>query len=577
MLEDFYRTKQPPWGNPLQETSFQRPDGSLAVVQSGIFPIQLEGSFLACGIIRDVTERKLIEQEREQQAEHRIRELEAVFAAMTDSIIVYDVDGSPVYANPAFHAMYGLDPIGMERGSLVDKIAMRHQDGRLLSGDEIPSTRALRGETVQDMPILFADTRGKQHYKLTSAAPFIVDGKLSGAVVASHDITDHIQAEREVRQARDEMATLLNISQNIVSTLELQPLLDMILEELASVVSYTTASIITFEQDQASIRSYRGMRQSQEMRTISFSLDRIPLLQQAIDNQREFYIADGRHLPDLMLAVQAEINQPLDTITRYRTWFGVPLVVKGRPIGLLLLLHTEPDYYSSSVRGLVRAFALQAAIAIENARLYQEAGKAAALAERSRLAGELHDAVSQTLFSASLIAEVLPVVWGENPGSALKALNELRELTRGALAEMRTLLAELRPAYLTEKPLGELVSTLVHTASHRGGIPITISLRCDSPLPPDVQIAIYRIAQEALNNILKHAKASRAEVMLGCMDGQVQLQIQDNGCGFDPEIVAPEQRGMGTMRERARGIGAELDIWSQPGEGTKITVRWSAA
>ncbi len=216
------------------------------------------------------------------------------------------------------------------------------------------------------------------------------------------------------------------------------------------------------------------------------------------------------------------------------------------------------------------------ALAIENARLREQSELAAATAERDRLARDLHDAVTQTLFSASLIAEAMPHVWRRNPEEGERGLAELRQLTRGAAAEMRTMLVELRPAALTEKPLDELLRHLTEAMTSRTRIPIALTVGGSDLLPPDVQIAMYRIAQEALNNVAKHAGASRASVDLENQADQAALRIEDNGCGFELENVLPDCFGLNIMHERAEGIGADLRIVSQPGDGTKVVVNWQS-
>jgi signal transduction histidine kinase len=214
------------------------------------------------------------------------------------------------------------------------------------------------------------------------------------------------------------------------------------------------------------------------------------------------------------------------------------------------------------------------ALAIENARLREQSELAAAMAERDRLARELHDAVTQTLLSASLIAEAMPHVWRRDPEEGRRGLAELRQLTQGAAAEMRTMLVELRPAALTEKPLGELLRHLTEAMTSRARIPIALTVQGKGLLPPDVQIALYRIAQEALNNVAKHAGANRASVDLQNQADRAALSIEDDGCGFEPENVLPDHFGLSIMRERAEGIGAALRIATQPGDGTKVVVNW---
>jgi PAS domain S-box-containing protein len=194
--------------------------------------------------------------------------------------------------------------------------------------------------------------------------------------------------------------------------------------------------------------------------------------------------------------------------------------------------------------------------------------------ERTRLARDLHDAVSQTLFSTSLIAEVLPRLWERNKDEGLKKLEEVRQLTRGALAEMRTLLFELRPAALADAELSDLLRQLSESVIGRARVPVTLEVEGNCVIPTDVKIAFYRIAQEALNNIAKHSGATRAQISLHCQAQQVTMDIIDNGHGFNITQAAPGSFGLGNMKQRANKIGAELKIESKPGEGTEISVNW---
>ena len=138
----------------------------------------------------------------------------------------------------------------------------------------------------------------------------------------------------------------------------------------------------------------------------------------------------------------------------------------------------------------------------------------AALQERQRLAQNLHDAVNQSLFSAGLIAEVLPRLWDRDPVEARQSLEDLRRLTRGAMAEMRELLAELRPSVLTDSSLGDLLRQLANAFTGRTNVPASVTIDGEHVLPARIQVALYRICQEALNNIAKHAEASRVAIDL---------------------------------------------------------------
>jgi len=198
----------------------------------------------------------------------------------------------------------------------------------------------------------------------------------------------------------------------------------------------------------------------------------------------------------------------------------------------------------------------------------------AAAAVRNRLARDLHDAVSQTLFSASLISEVLPRLWERNENEGRRRLEEVRQLTRGALAEMRTLLLELRPDSLVEAEVDFLLKQLAESITGRSRVPVVVAISGECILPVDVKVAFYRIAQEALNNVAKHAGASSVEVKMDCRAGKVTLSVSDNGKGFEVKKLPPNSLGLNIMRERAREIGANISVRSRPGEGTRVKVVW---
>jgi signal transduction histidine kinase len=221
-----------------------------------------------------------------------------------------------------------------------------------------------------------------------------------------------------------------------------------------------------------------------------------------------------------------------------------------------------------------QAFAHQTATAITNAQLYQQGRELAVIQERQRLARDLHDAVTQTLFSASVIAETLPHMWESDPEQVRQGLTQLRQLTRGALAEMRSLLLELRPEALESMALPRLLAQLVEAFSGQTGIVPSLVIEGDRALPPEVKIALYRIAQEALNNIHKHARASEVSVTLK-MEPMLELKVSDNGRGFDSNQVRLDALGLKIMQERAVKIGAQLTIESEPGRGTTLCIQWT--
>jgi nitrate/nitrite-specific signal transduction histidine kinase len=252
----------------------------------------------------------------------------------------------------------------------------------------------------------------------------------------------------------------------------------------------------------------------------------------------------------------------------------VPLSTKGQKLGFFILGKHEAGQLSPEEQSLLTSIGKQVGVAMENARLYEQAEHAATAAERSRLARELHDAVTQTLFSASLTADVLPRIWRRDPEQGMRSLEELRQLTRGALAEMRTLLLEMRPESLERSDMQSLLTQLADAFVGRVRVPVSLELRGECDLTHEVKLVFYRVAQEALNNIAKHSGARQVKLILECQPGQMNLTIQDDGLGFEPDAMEPGHMGISFMRERASSIGACLSVEGRAGQGTTVGLDW---
>ncbi len=253
---------------------------------------------------------------------------------------------------------------------------------------------------------------------------------------------------------------------------------------------------------------------------------------------------------------------------------AVPLLVRDHPYGVLALSYLEPRVFTDVDVRLAASFGGQAALAIENARLRAEVEQNAVASERSRLARDLHDSVTQSLFAASLKAEAVRRRWDPPSAEARRDVEDVERLTRGALAEMRSLLLEMRPQTLADASLGVLLEHLVAAAEGRMliDVELTVSGTCD--LPPDVTVALYRIAQEAINNVERHSGTTAAWVRLDSSEEGVRLQVGDDGEGFDIGYKRPGHLGLDIMRERADAAGVRLAVDSAGGSGTLVTAQW---
>jgi nitrate/nitrite-specific signal transduction histidine kinase len=381
----------------------------------------------------------------------------------------------------------------------------------------------------------------------------------------------------DAEQRRAEQFRVINeVGRHITSILSVDDLLAQIVHLVKETLGYYQVGIGLIEGDELVFRSAAGAFWDGRQ----FQAQRLKVGQEGITG---WVAQTGEPLlvPDVS---QEPRYYRLSGDVRTKSELAVPLKTEEAVIGVLNCSSDQSNGFDESDLAVLESLANQAAVAIEKARLYERAQQVAALEERSRLARDLHDAVSQTLFSASLIAEALPVLWESDQREGQELLKELRQLNRGALAEMRALLMELRPTALAEADLGDLLRQLAEAAMGRTGMSVRVKVEGRCELPPEVHEAVYRIAQEALNNVVKHAHASEAEIWLSFTalqrgekgaGGQVELQVRDDGRGFDPRQVPAERLGLSIVRERAQAIGAELRIESAPGQGTVVEVAWA--
>jgi two-component system nitrate/nitrite sensor histidine kinase NarX len=395
------------------------------------------------------------------------------------------------------------------------------------------------------------------------------------------DVSERTQAEQNLRQRIEirahEQDTLLAISHTLASTLELQP--DLILDQLREIIEYSHGGLFALEDSTLVTLAMRGAPHLEQSSSFRIHLQGPETLATLFNGHRTIRIADVRSdEPQAQFLRSLLDDGAAMLLDGMKSWMWVPLAVRKRIIGGLGVAHEKRNYFTAHHADLALSVANQAAITMANAELYGQAQALAVLEERQRLARNLHDAVNQSLFSAGLIAEVLPRLWDRDPDLARQSLEDLRKLTRGAQAEMRVLLAELRPSTLTDAELGDLLLLLGNAFTGRTNIPAKVFVEGEGVLPAEVQVSIYRICQEALNNVVKHAKASNVEISLKHHATAIELSMRDNGRGFATSELTPSGHyGLSMMRERAEAVGAHLSITSRTGHGTEITLRWTEA
>lgn len=563
--------------------------------------------------------------------------LRTLFDILPIGVSILDEQRHVVQQNPALEQILQLSKAGLETGAFQARRYLR-PDGTPMPRDEFPSARAARerspargqvGVVTEDGDVIWTDVSAQpvslEDWRVVIATSDVTPLKRAEEALQRanlelekrveerttslreanrllrQEVADREAAEAELRESEQqlevrvaertrELATLLEISNAVALSKELDPLLCQILDLLGEVVRFDGAMIYRLEQDELRALLHHGPVPEEEVSHLRMAVHQPSLAYDIFSKLAPISIPDIYADTPAARALREVAGERLHSIFRYvRSWLGIPLSIKGEVVGLLTLHRSEPSAFDERESRLAQAFAGQIAVGLENARLYAQAQDLAILEERQRLARELHDAVSQTLFSASLAAEVLPRIWDKDHEKGLECLDEVRGLTRGALAEMRTLLLELRPSSLVETEPAALLQQLAQAASSRAQIPVTVAATPHCALPAAVQVALYRIAQEALNNVVRHAGARQATINLRCLGAMpgtdtagpatgVELSVADDGCGFDAPGTPQGRAGMGLsiMRERAKEVGAALVCTSAPGEGTRITFTWPA-
>jgi GAF domain-containing protein len=383
----------------------------------------------------------------------------------------------------------------------------------------------------------------------------------------------------QMQRALQTTQMLYNTSQRISTAMRVEEVISAYLEQVAAHGRYVT-TIALYEIDHMGQRSsvmVRGRWSPQD--GVSLAELRLPYTRDALD----LILDTGQTVTISNVFTDPRVSEELREIQRRDNRPAlalIPLMVRGKRIGLVILSYTEIYKWPHADLQSCQATAAQLATAIDSRQqhslLSQHGQQLAVMEERRRLARELHDSVTQSLFSMSLLAQVIPELWDLDQREARESLDQIRDLTRSVLAEMRALLFELRPVDLGEQ---SLVRALQHHAAaieQRTNLAVKVMITGAIALPNHVEQALFRIVQEALANAARHAHARRVLLIL---DGgpPFRLTIKDDGKGFDPDRIPAGRFGLTSMRERAAEIGALLRIFSAIDRGAEIVIEWPGA
>ena len=383
----------------------------------------------------------------------------------------------------------------------------------------------------------------------------------------------------QLERRGQELEMLLAVSGSVASTLDMRPLLETVFDALSRVLDYSAIAVLTLDEsgDVLTIAALRGpsFSASQEFQRIRYSIADLGEIWNRLRDEEPIVIPDIRGGTAEANVIRGLLgDQVLDERDTFlRSFMWVPLVVRGGIIGIFTITSASPSVFGPRDTTLALGIARQAAVAIENARLLERARHVGVLEERQRLSRELHDSVTQALYGISLYAEAATrALTGGNTEPVATNLQEIRDTTQEALGEMRLLLFELRPPVLQEHGLAAVLRARLRAVEARAGLVTEFDCAHEERLSPDSEQELYRLAQEALNNVLKHAHAAHVTVRLAVQNGTAVLEIADDGVGFDPSLSAASGFGLPGMRERMERLGGKFSIQSSPGAGTQLHV-----
>jgi signal transduction histidine kinase len=379
------------------------------------------------------------------------------------------------------------------------------------------------------------------------------------------------QRTQELEQRTTELGVLYEADEKLYRHLHLDQLLQTLVDTAVDILQADKGSLLVWDdkQERLNVVAAHGFS-PQTMAQMSFAPDEGTIGLVATTGEPAI-VEDSR--------TDKRVAKRITEAEGIRSFMHVPIKIGGRVFGVFNVDYLQPRAFGTDEQRLFIALSQRAALAIENAQLYEQVEQAAVLEERQRLARELHDSVSQALYGIVLgtrTARTLLDRESVNEEAKTKLANPLDyvlSLADAGLAEMRALIFELRPDALKTEGLVSALDRMVSAQRARHNLEIEPALCQEPELTLAAKEALYRIAQEALNNIVKHAHAKRVEVRLYEQAGWVRLEVQDDGAGFDPQRDYPGHMGLQSMRERAERLGGALEISSTLEQGTLLRAR----
>jgi PAS domain S-box-containing protein len=498
----------------------RRDGGALPAEFTAMATLDADGAFAGVtGSVRDMTETDRLEREL-RDSENRYRDLAS---SSPDMVFATDPEGRYTFVSDAAASILGWDrdeAMGRPFTDFVPEHALP------LAGASYAALIAAP-EQVQHSRIPFRHADGREIPLEINVVGSVENGRLVGIHGVARDVSDRERLERELQESEARFRQIVQATPDVIWRCDAAGRFTFIADGAIELFGWTPEQIVG---------KHFGFLILDES------------LPEAIANFEQ-------------LAREPEVTLQLNYQLRRRD--GSTFRSEVTAIGL-----TEDGTFVGA-QGTVRDISERERLERE---LRRQAGELASSEERAHLARELHDSVTQALFSMTLVARSIELLLERDPDQARTQLAQLRELQREALAEMRALIFELRPGNVEQDGLVRALRT--HSAALQGriGLPIVVESEIDDRLPLEVEETLYRISQEALHNVVKHAAARQVRIELDRARPGIRLRIIDDGKGFDPTAVPDSHLGIAGMRARASKIGARLECLSEPGRGTTIEV-----
>jgi PAS domain S-box-containing protein len=555
-------------------------------------PIRDDAGNVASAVVafQDITLRKQAEM-AQLTSEKRFR---VIAENNYDGIAFMGRDRKVLYVSPSYLRLVGKTAEEMIGQSGVGFVHPDDRDHTAMKFNELlqqPNKRIVAEYRIphKDDSWIWVETHGIN---------MLDDPYVQAVVLNSHDITDRklAEAEREDYSRRLEAlveirtAELSAVNEKLQLRLDWLSAVNLVNQIMARSADFTQIYVMIIEvinnlfNTQGSfIAEFETEGQQLKILAHSCSNGDHSNLTGTFTTFPEYFLVDSNmahgkltYLPgDEFTKIRGPIGPHLQDMNIHHLAL-VPLKLRDQFYGILgLEIFDEEKDITSDETNLLNIFSNDIAQLIEDSHLFDQSKAMIVAGERNRLARDLHDSVTQTLFTASVLSESTPRLWEKDQELARLNMDKLSLLIRGALAEMRSLLLELRSGELHNQSLRQLLTTLVEAGRVRTRADIHLSITGEGALPDKVTLTLYYLAQEALNNAINHADATQIDISLIQDPESVELRLQDDGRGFIPQEIPEGHLGISIMLERAAQVDADMRIISEPGEGTEVILTWS--